>query len=39
MDGQDQGDEDGAQIEDAELIRDLDTESLKARMDSFTDKQ
>lgn len=28
-----------AQVEDAELVRDLDTEELKRRMDSFTDKQ
>lgn len=39
MDGQDGEDEDGAQFEDAELVRDLNTEALKARNDSFTEKQ
>lgn len=33
------GDADDAKVEDAELIRDLDSEALKARMDSFTEKQ
>ena len=32
-------DADDAKVEDAELIRDLDSEALKARMDSFTEKQ
>ena len=33
------GDEaDDAKVEDAELIRDLDSEALKARMDTFTEK-
>ena len=41
MDNQFEGDdEDGAaKVEDAELVRDLDTEALKARMDTFTEKQ
>eukprot|EP00354_Favella_ehrenbergii_P011453 CAMPEP_0170462640 /NCGR_PEP_ID=MMETSP0123-20130129/8072_1 /TAXON_ID=182087 /ORGANISM="Favella ehrenbergii, Strain Fehren 1" /LENGTH=60 /DNA_ID=CAMNT_0010727915 /DNA_START=722 /DNA_END=904 /DNA_ORIENTATION=- len=34
-----EGADEGARVEDAELIRDLDTEALKARMGTFTDKQ
>ena len=29
----------GAKVEDVMLIRDLETEALKDRMDTFTDKQ
>ena len=43
MEGQDgvdaDDDDEGARVEDAELIRDLDSEALKQRLNAFTDKQ